>query len=79
MTEVEKLMLDAQGLLEVLRYHWLGDSNAFAAELQRVKLAIFLLIVTSFEGRKFEQTMPVQKTRLLRPSFDVVVSVARSV
>ena len=49
--EKAKPTLDAQDFLEVLRYHWLSDTNVFTSELQRVQLATILL-AAAFTGSR---------------------------
>ncbi len=49
--EEVKPTLDAQDFLELLQYHWLSDTNVFAAELQRVQLASILL-AAAFTGSR---------------------------
>ena len=43
-TETDKPVLEAEDLLEVLRYHWVTDTNIFPNERQRVQLATLLLL-----------------------------------
>ena len=43
-SETDKPLLDAEDFLEVLRCHWVTDSNPFPHERQRVQVATLLLL-----------------------------------
>ena len=44
-SETDKPLLDAEDFLEVLRCHWMTDTNSFPHERQRVQLATILLLI----------------------------------
>lgn len=50
-TETDKPILEAEDLMEVLRCHWVTDTNIFPNERQRVQLAT-LLLFTAFTGSR---------------------------
>ena len=50
-SEAGKPLLNAEDLLEVLRYHWATDMNVFPYEQQMVQLATFLSAAT-FTGSR---------------------------
>ena len=43
-SETDKPLLDAEDFLEVLRCHWVTDTNSFPHERQRVQVATILLL-----------------------------------
>ena len=43
-SETDKPLLDVEDFLEVLRCHWVTDSNSFPHERQRVQVATLLLL-----------------------------------
>ena len=43
-SETDKPLLDAEDLMEVLRCHWVTDTNTFPHERQRVQVATLLLL-----------------------------------
>ena len=49
--ETDKPVLEAENLLELLRCHWITDTNVFPHERQRVQLATILLIA-AFTGSR---------------------------
>jgi len=50
--------LDAEDFLEVLRCHWVTDTNIFPHERQRVQLATILLIA-AFAGSRPEALLGI--------------------
>ena len=43
-SETDKPLLDVEDFIEVLRCHWVTDTNAFPHERQRVQVATLLLL-----------------------------------
>ena len=43
-SETDKPLLDVEDFLEVLRCHWVTDTNSFPHERQRVQVATLLLL-----------------------------------
>ena len=52
-TETEKLLLEADDFVELIRYHWASDINVFPNERQRIQLAAILLLA-AFTGSRPE-------------------------
>ncbi len=50
-SETDKPLLDAEDFLEVLRCHWVTDTNTFPHERQRVQL-VTILLIAAFTGSR---------------------------